>query len=120
SPLAAVVAPGPSVARGSNDSGAPSVPVAPVAPGQETDLDRFMERVLAKRDENWKKLQQYLLDEQARCPRTGRAAPPASFREAPSSAPRSKWMASRSPRRTAPARRPSGSNAKRRARSAPR
>ena len=28
-----------------------------------TDLDRFMERVLARRDDNWKKLQQYILDE---------------------------------------------------------
>ncbi|MGE3188944.1 MAG: hypothetical protein AB7N90_04610 [Vicinamibacterales bacterium] len=28
-----------------------------------TDLDRFMERVLATHDENWKKLQQYVLDE---------------------------------------------------------
>jgi hypothetical protein len=69
--LVAVVALGASVARGSNESGAPSVPVAPVAPGQETDLDRFMERVLAKRDENWKKLQQYILDEQERFQLTG-------------------------------------------------
>ena len=29
----------------------------------QTDLDAFMERVLARRDENWKKLQQYVLDE---------------------------------------------------------
>src|SRR5215471_12002381 len=29
----------------------------------QTDLDAFMEQVLAHRDENWKKLQQYLLDE---------------------------------------------------------
>src|SRR5262245_66080354 len=28
-----------------------------------TDLDAFMRQVLAKRDENWKKLQQYVLDE---------------------------------------------------------
>jgi hypothetical protein len=28
-----------------------------------SDLDRFMARVLARRDENWKKLQQYVLDE---------------------------------------------------------
>jgi hypothetical protein len=28
-----------------------------------TDLDQLMERVLARRDENWKKLQQYVLDE---------------------------------------------------------
>lgn len=30
---------------------------------QTSDLDRLMERVLARRDENWKKLQQYVLDE---------------------------------------------------------
>jgi hypothetical protein len=29
----------------------------------QTDLDAFMQQVLAHRDENWKKLQQYLLDE---------------------------------------------------------
>ena len=28
-----------------------------------SDLDQLMERVLARRDENWKKLQQYLLEE---------------------------------------------------------
>ena len=27
-----------------------------------TDLDAFMKQVLAQRDENWKKLQQYVLD----------------------------------------------------------
>ncbi|MFN8058084.1 MAG: hypothetical protein U0Q12_24425 [Vicinamibacterales bacterium] len=31
--------------------------------GAQTDLDTFMETVLAKRDDNWKKLQQYVLDE---------------------------------------------------------
>ena len=30
---------------------------------RDTDLDRFMARVLARRDENWRKLQQYILDE---------------------------------------------------------
>lgn len=30
---------------------------------QPTDLDAFMRQVLARRDENWKKLQQYVLDE---------------------------------------------------------
>lgn len=30
---------------------------------QATDLDDFMRQVLAKRDDNWKKLQQYVLDE---------------------------------------------------------
>jgi hypothetical protein len=29
----------------------------------ETDLDAFMQRVLARRDDNWRKLQQYILDE---------------------------------------------------------
>lgn len=31
-----------------------------------SDLDAFMEKVLARRDDNWKKLQQYILDERAR------------------------------------------------------
>jgi hypothetical protein len=31
--------------------------------GGQSDLDAFMERVLARRDENWKKMQQYILDE---------------------------------------------------------
>jgi hypothetical protein len=35
---------------------------APVAAAQ-TDLDAFMQQVLARRDDNWKKLQQYILDE---------------------------------------------------------
>jgi hypothetical protein len=48
-------------------SGSPASPAA----GQETDLDRFMERVLARRDENWKKLQQYVLDEEERFQLTG-------------------------------------------------
>jgi hypothetical protein len=34
-------------------------------PGR-SDLDLFMEKVLASRDENWKKLQQYVLDERER------------------------------------------------------
>src|SRR3954447_18020260 len=29
----------------------------------QTDLDAFMQQVLAQRDSNWKKLQQYVLDE---------------------------------------------------------
>src|SRR5688500_18230602 len=32
-------------------------------PHAQSDLDALMERVLARRDENWKKLQQYLLNE---------------------------------------------------------
>jgi hypothetical protein len=37
-----------------------AVPAVP-----QSDLDAFMNRVLARRDENWKKLQQYILDERA-------------------------------------------------------
>jgi len=33
---------------------------------RDTDLDRFMAAVLARRDDNWKKLQQYILDERER------------------------------------------------------
>ncbi len=40
---------------------------------RETDLDRFMAGVLAKRDDNWKKLQQYILDERERVAVTGPA-----------------------------------------------
>jgi len=32
-------------------------------PAAQTDLDAFMRQVLARRDDNWKKLQQYILDE---------------------------------------------------------
>jgi hypothetical protein len=38
----------------------------PVAPRAQSDLDAFMQKVLASRDENWKKLQQYILDERER------------------------------------------------------
>src|SRR5436305_994829 len=41
-------------------AGAPGVPS--VAAGQ-SDLDAFMQQVVARRDDNWKKLQQYVLDE---------------------------------------------------------
>ena len=34
-----------------------------VAGRPQSDLDQFMNKVLARRDENWKKLQQYVLDE---------------------------------------------------------
>jgi hypothetical protein len=34
--------------------------------GGQSDLDAFMERVLASRDQNWKKLQQYILEEDER------------------------------------------------------
>jgi hypothetical protein len=36
---------------------------ASVPSNAQSDLDALMERVLSKRDENWKKLQQYVLDE---------------------------------------------------------
>lgn len=36
------------------------------ATARDTDLDRFMAAVLARRDDNWKKLQQYILDERER------------------------------------------------------
>lgn len=38
----------------------------PEQPRQTSDLDAFMERVLASRDQNWKKLQQYVLGEDER------------------------------------------------------
>ncbi len=41
---------------------ASATPLAAPSDG-DTDLDRFMAAVLAQRDENWKKLQQYVLDE---------------------------------------------------------
>jgi hypothetical protein len=38
--------------------------VAAIPPlSAQTDLDAFMQQVLARRDDNWKKLQQYVLDE---------------------------------------------------------
>jgi hypothetical protein len=39
------------------------VTIGPAAAWAQSDLDAFMGRVLARRDENWKKLQQYILDE---------------------------------------------------------
>ena len=41
------------------------------ATGDQSDLDAFMSQVLARRDENWKKLQQYVLDEQETFQLTG-------------------------------------------------
>src|SRR4051812_11989966 len=35
----------------------------PARVSTESDLDALMRRVLARRDDNWKKLQQYVLDE---------------------------------------------------------
>jgi hypothetical protein len=52
---------------------APSAPsaLAPSAPSGPSDLDSFMERVIARRDENWKKLQQYVLEERETFQLTG-------------------------------------------------
>jgi hypothetical protein len=38
-------------------------PLAAPLPAAENDLDAFMRQVLVRRDDNWKKLQQYILDE---------------------------------------------------------
>jgi len=45
-------------------SAGPAVPVVPVV--FQGDLDAFMKAVLARRDENWKKVQQFILDETER------------------------------------------------------
>src|SRR5919198_4302836 len=37
--------------------------IAAAGASAETDLDAFMRQVLAERDQNWKRLQQYVLDE---------------------------------------------------------
>jgi hypothetical protein len=44
---------------------------APPVTTAQSDLDAFMGRVLARRDENWKKLQQYVLEEEERFQLTG-------------------------------------------------
>lgn len=46
-------------------------PVASAAVTAQTDLDAFMEKVLARRDDNWKKLQQYVLEEKEAFDLTG-------------------------------------------------
>jgi hypothetical protein len=48
----------------------PSVAAAQPA-GPPTDLDRLMEEVVARRDDNWKKLQQYILSERQKVTVTG-------------------------------------------------
>jgi hypothetical protein len=45
--------------------------LSPAIPRAQTDLDAFMQRVVARRDENWKKLQQYVLDERETFQLTG-------------------------------------------------
>jgi hypothetical protein len=37
--------------------------ISPLRVTAQTDLDAFMKQVVARRDDNWKKLQQYILDE---------------------------------------------------------
>jgi hypothetical protein len=43
-----------------------AAPAPAQAPAPTAELDAFMAQVLARRDENWKKVQQYILDEQER------------------------------------------------------
>ena len=45
--------------------------IAPAPVSAQSDLDAFMERVLARRDDNWKKLQQYVLEEKEAFDLTG-------------------------------------------------
>jgi len=45
--------------------------LAPTGAAAQSDLDAFMGRVLASRDDNWKKMQQYILDEEERLHLTG-------------------------------------------------
>jgi len=40
-----------------------ALPAPPAPLAQGSDLDQFMARVLARRDDNWRKLQQYVLEE---------------------------------------------------------
>ncbi len=49
-----------------------SAPAAALEPSvAQSDLDAFMEKVLARRDDNWKKLQQYVLEEKEAFDLTG-------------------------------------------------
>ena len=45
--------------------------ILPARVTAQSDLDAFMERVLARRDDNWKKLQQYVLEEKESFDLTG-------------------------------------------------
>lgn len=49
----------------------PSAVPAQTPPRAPTDLDRLMEEVVKRRDDNWKKLQQYILTERERVTVTG-------------------------------------------------
>jgi hypothetical protein len=54
------------------DAATPSARSAPSVPSAaQSDLDAFMEKVLARRDDNWKKLQQYVLEEKEAFDLTG-------------------------------------------------
>jgi hypothetical protein len=58
-------------------AGAALVTAAPAStPDAQTDLDAFMGQVLAARDGNWKKLQQYILDERSEITARGPAGIP--------------------------------------------
>ena len=48
---------------GSGLAASASAPVLARSPIEQSDLDAFMKKVVAKRDDNWKKFQQYVLDE---------------------------------------------------------
>jgi hypothetical protein len=50
--------------------------LATAASPAQTDLDAFMSRVLERRDDNWKKLQQYVLEERETLQITGPGATP--------------------------------------------
>ncbi len=49
----------------------PAPPACPRSLAAQSDLDAFMEKVLARRDDNWKKLQQYVLEEKEAFDLTG-------------------------------------------------
>jgi hypothetical protein len=51
------------IVAGSGLAAAASAPVLSHSPIEQSDLDAFMKKVVAKRDDNWKKFQQYVLDE---------------------------------------------------------
>jgi hypothetical protein len=58
-------------------SGVLGIAVALATPAvAQTDLDAFMQQVLAERDTNWKKLQQYILDEREQIDVRGPSATP--------------------------------------------
>lgn len=52
------------------------IALAIASPSAQSDLDAFMARVLERRDENWKKLQQYILEERETLQMLGAAGAP--------------------------------------------